>query len=123
MAELENAFSKKGTESLIVDGKLIFLPMNEDWQLVGKIIAYDASIGKVSFSKIWDQASSKETFYAEAKYFGRDGKPTESEVNTDSYAVFYRVGIGNNNFTSAPTAFQLDSAASLTKSSFVVFFF
>ena len=121
MAELENAFST-GTEGLMVDGKLVMLPANEDWQLVGRITAYDDTIGKVSFTKAWDQAGTPETFYALAKYAGRTGTPRASEVVVNFYAIFYRTGIGNNNFTSA-TGFQLNEAASVTKASFVVFFF
>lgn len=119
---LGNIFTK-GTQALLVAGKLIKIPVNEDWAGIAEISAYDATKGKVTLKKIWSQAVTPETFFAWAKYLGQSGVPAESEVVVGEYVVFYRVGVGNVNFSATPAGFQLHDSQSTTKASFVVFFF
>lgn len=87
------ASHKKSTENVIV---------NEDWAMVVKITGYSAGI--VSGTKVWDLAGTPKTFEAIAQYRGNTGTPSASEIETDAYTVFYRVGDFDSNGT---TGFEL----------------
>ena len=121
MPELSNIFTE-GTQGLMVDGSLKYIPMNEDAGFVGKITAYNATTGKVTLQKAWTKATTPETFYAIAKYYGLSGIPTSDEVVAGAYAPVFRVGVGNNDW-SDDSAFQLRDSTNTTKPSFVCFFF
>jgi hypothetical protein len=123
MAFLENLFTS-GTQGLMVDQKIVYVPVNEDFSVIGEILSYSESTAKITFKKAWDKAATPTVFYAEARYAGKTGIPLSAEVSVGSYAIFHRVGVGNVVFTASQPAFQKDDeAANVNKASFVSFFF
>jgi|SRR3972149_11016963 len=91
---LSQHFSRKqSSQDLIV---------NEDWVIVGKIVSYDASYGTCTFNKIWDLGGTPTVFYGVIKYLGFNGIPTASEVTTNAYTPFFRVGEFNSGGATAP---------------------
>jgi len=77
------------------------LILNEDWVVVGKIVSYSATTGATEFYKVWDSTETK-VFNAKIVYNGRDGIPLETEVETDAFLPFYRVGDFNSVGTTSP---------------------
>lgn len=106
--------TEKSTEDVII---------NEDWCMVAVIISYDASIGRVTLSKIWDLAGTKKQFYAWAKYPGTSGIPAAHEVEVGAHVPVYRTGETNIQFGTVPEVFELHGPANYSKASFVCFFF
>lgn len=123
---LDNCFVK-GTQGIPIPGNQEVssfpVPANNDWFWFGKVVSYDDALEKVTVRNIWDPTNAQD-FYAWAKYLARDGTPSEDEVVADTFCLVARTGKGNNNFSSAPTGFVLDSESPGTdKASFVAFFF
>lgn len=115
---LGNIFTK-GTQALLVAGKLVKIPVNEDYCAIAEIAAYTPP--KLSLKKAWDQATAKTVFHAEARFLGNEGVPAEADFCAGEFVPFHRVGIGNIDFAGIPTGFQKKDAEATTKSSFVVF--
>ena len=119
--DLDNVLTK-GSKIInpgVVDDT-VKIPTNEDWQSVAEIVAY--SKPKLTLKKIWDESLSPRLFYAIARYYGKEGNPETDEIEIGTHVNFYRVGVGNVDFSGTPTDYQLrDTGAN--KPSFVVFFF
>ena len=99
-----------------------FLPRNEDWSFVVEITEVDTDNQIVTGEKIWDEAGTKKTFYAQIKYLGFAGTPGESQLQVGGHAVFHRTGDYNGDGdSSAYTGLQLHDAESDAKASFVCF--
>lgn len=122
MFYLENIFTK-GTKGIFIEGKHAQIPVNEDYPIVGEILSYNETTGKIAFKKAWDLSTSPKTFFAVAMFKGKSGIPPSTLVNTGQKADFFRVGIGNVDFSGTQPTFQLNDADTTSKASFVAFFF
>ena len=119
--DLANCFSR-GTAGVMCDGKLTKVPSNEDWSMIGKVVAYDAAIGKLTLSKIHDTSASSKLYYVWYRYNGQSGSPSSAEVEVGQLVPFFRAGPGNADFSSVPTQFAAESG-NINDPSFGSFFF
>ncbi len=122
---LDNVFVK-GTQALPLAGDIersaFPFPVNRDWTFFGQVMSYDETSHMVVINAVWDTATVKTTFHAQAMYLGKSGTPKPTEVITGSYCLVSRTGKGNNGPSGVPAGFQLDDDTTNT-ASFVAFFF